>query len=193
MGKAVSFMVFLWVMVSLGGGVYMNSSMVFATTRLTAPVSLTESDSIYVQSTNGFADSGIISIDNEQIGYATKTANTFNRLSVVGLTVPTQPIVRAANGTTAATHTIGALVRTPESNMMNQAINYKLAVLSDSSGLMAFVTVSMTLVSLLASFLVLPISFLGSDLQVLTYLWGALCIGIIVSLWISLAGGRKTS
>ncbi len=186
-------MVFLWAIVSLAGGVYMNSSMVFATSALTAPVSVTESDSIYVRSTNGFADSGILQMDNEQIGYATKTANTFNRLSVIGLTVPTQPMVRGANGTTAAAHAIGAVVRTPESNMMNQAINYKIAVLSDSSGVMAFVTVSLTLISLLVSFFVLPIAFLGSDLQVLTYIWGALVLGIIVSLWISLAGGRKAS
>ena len=77
--------------------------------------------------------------------------------------------------------------------MMNQSLGYNLAVMSDASGLIAFVTIPFALIALLASFFTLPLSFLGTDLEILTYIWGILSIGIIAALGIALAGGRRMS
>jgi len=63
--------------------------------------------------------------------------------------------------------------------------------MSDSSGALAFVTIPFAFISLLISFFILPLGFLGTDLQILTYLWGVITVGIIVALGIQLAGGRR--
>jgi len=181
-GKAITFMLFVWFMVSIGGGM-MQGSTSTATTELTAD--LTDvGTTVTVQSTNGFPDTGFIQILDERIGYASKTATTFKGNAA-------QPVVRGANDTEAVAHLDGELVRTVESSMLNQSLGYKLAVLSDASGLIAFVTIPITFLLLLVSFLILPLSFLGTDLEILTYIWGIIGIGILVSIGIAVAGGRR--
>lgn len=58
-----------------------------------------------VNSTTGFPSSGILYIDNEAIGYANKTSTSFTGL------------VRALNGTVAATHAVGAVVSLQSSSV----------------------------------------------------------------------------
>ncbi|KKN59661.1 hypothetical protein LCGC14_0539880 [marine sediment metagenome] len=175
-------LMFVWMIVSIAGGV-LQGSVSIATTVLTAD--LTDADVIInVTSTTGFTDTGFVTILDERIGYASKTATTFRGNFA-------QPLVRGASDTEATEHTAGELVRTIESSMMNQSLGYNLAVLSDASGVIAFVTIPFAFISLLTSFFVLPLSFLGTDLEILTYIWGILSIGIIVSLGIALVGGRR--
>ena len=100
-------------------------------------------------------------------------------------------MVRGASDTEADSHAVGELVRTVESSMLNQSMGYKLAVLSDASGVLAFVTIPYAFISLLVSFVILPLGFLGTDLEILTYIWGVVSIGIIVSFGVALAGGRR--
>ncbi len=56
---------------------------------------------------------------------------------------------------------------------------------------MMFVTVPYAFVSLLLGFLSLPLAFMGTDLQILVYVWAALSIGLIVSIAIAVTGGRR--
>jgi hypothetical protein len=182
LGKAITFMLFVWFMVSIGGSV-MQGSVSAATTELTADIDDTIKI-ITVRSTNGFPDTGFIQILDERIGYSSKTPYTFEGNLA-------QPTVRGANSTEAVAHSDGELVRTVESSMLNQSLGYKLAVLSDTSGLIAFVTIPLNFILLLVSFLVLPLSFMGTDLEILTYIWGIIGIGILVSIGIALAGGRN--
>ena len=183
MGKAIIFMVWMWLIVSLGGGVMQGSTISVATTALT--VAIDDADTtITVTSTNGFPDTGFITIIDERIAYASKTPTTFRGNLA-------QPLIRGASGTEATDHIIGEYVRTIESSMLNQSMGYKLAVISDTSGIIAFMTVPFAFITLIASFFILPLTFLGTDLEILTYLWGALSIGILVSLAISVIGGRR--
>ncbi len=168
---------------SLAGGVMQGSTISVATTELTVAID-DDDDTITVISTNGFPDTGFITIIDERIGYASKTANTFGGNLA-------QPLVRGASGTEAVAHSIGEDVRTIESSMLNQSMGYKLAVLSDPSGVIAFVTIPFAFISLILSFFVLPLGFLGTDLEILTYLWGVLSLGVIVGLAITLVGGRR--
>ena len=184
MGKGVIFMLFMWMIVSIAGGV-MQGSVSLATTTLTEAID--DSDTtITVTSTAGFENTGFIVLLDERIGYSSITDTTFEG-SIA------QPLLRGTNDTDAIAHAIGEKVRTVESSMMNSSLGYHLAIFSDSSGAISFVTMPFAFVSLLASFFVLPLAFLGSDLEILTYIWGVLSIGIIVSLGISLAGGRRMS
>ena len=184
MGKAIAFMIFVWMIVSIAGGVA-EGSVTTSTTALTADIS-DVAVIITVANTDNFPDTGFVTVLDEKIGYASKTATTFRGNLA-------QPLIRGAQDTEAIAHVTGELVRSPESSMLNQSIGYKLAVLSDSSGMLAFVTIPFAFLSLLATFLILPLSFLGTDLQILTYIWGALSIAIIVAIGIALAGGRRMS
>jgi len=177
------YMVWMWLFVSLAGGVVQGSTISTATTTLVTAIDA-DDITVTVTSTNGFPDVGFITIIDERIGYSDKTANTFTGSLA-------QPIVRGAQDTDAVAHVAGESVRTIESSMLNQSMGYKLAVLSDPAGVTAFVTIPFALISLLVSFLVLPLGFLGTDLEILTYIWGVISIGIIASLAISLAGGRR--
>ena len=182
MAKALMFLIFVWIVVSIGGGVA-QGSMPMATTTLAADITATDT-TITVSSTEGFADTGFIQILDERIGYASTTAITFKGNFA-------QPMIRGAQDTEAVAHAAGERVRTIESSIMNQSISYKLAVLTDTSGVIAFVTIPFMFISLLATFFVLPLAFLGTDLEILTYIWGALSIAIIVAIGIALAGGRR--
>jgi len=161
MGKALMFMVSVWFITIIAGGVMQGSTIAVASTSLTVDLS-SSGNVIYVTSTNGFPESGFIQINEERIAYSHTSATAF------GGTLVINPVVRGAQGTIATSHSAGAVVRTTEAAMLNSSINYKLAVISDASGLMAFITVPFAILSLLGSFLTLPLAFLGTDLQLLT-------------------------
>lgn len=182
MGKAVMFMAFVWLIVCIAGGVQ-QMTVTTAATSLTADIDA-DDDVIPVVSTEGFSDTGFIEVGDERIGYASTTNVTFKDNLA-------QPMVRGYGDTDAASHSEGAIVRTVESSMLNQSFGYRVAVLSDASGLLAFVTIPFAFIMLIGSFFVLPLSFLGTDLEILTYIWGVVGIGVLVALGIALAGGRR--
>lgn len=182
MGKGIMFMVFVWMIVCIAGGV-LQGSMVFATTTLTSAISDTDT-TIPVASTEGFTKTGFVTIGDERIGHASKTDTTF-----VGGVV--NPLLRGAGGTTAVAHSAGERVRTVESSMLNQSVGYKMAIITDASGILAFVTIPLALLSLLGSFFTLPLNFFGTDLEILAYLWTVLTIGILIAVGVALVGGRR--
>jgi hypothetical protein len=178
------FLGFVWLMVCVAGAILAGST-VMATTHLTAAINDTAT-TIPVADTTGFADTGTIVFNNgERITYASTTANTFKGN-------PAFPLVRGASGTTATAHVSGEQVRTVESSMLNNSMGYNLAVLSDYSGLMYFISAPFAIFGLLTNFFVLPLSFLGTDLQIITYIWGVIGLGMIISMLVSLIGGRRT-
>ena len=68
MGKGIMFMIYMWLAVSIAGGISMGNTTTVAATTLTADISATDT-TINVESTEGFPDTGFIEIDDERIGY----------------------------------------------------------------------------------------------------------------------------
>ena len=184
MSKLLSFMIFIWLIVTVAGGIFQGSSVVGATA-LTADIT-DVSTTVSVVSTDGFSNSGFIVVLDEKIGYSSKTATTFTGSLA-------KPMVRGASGTEAIAHVAGEVARTTESSMLNDSLGYNLAVLSDSSGILAFVTIPLAFLSLLATFFTLPLAFLGTDLQILVYIWAVISISVFVTIGIQFAGGRRMS
>ena len=120
MGKGIMFMLFVWLVVSIAGGVIQGSVSV-ATTALTAAITDTDT-TINVTSTEGFPSTGFVNILDERIGYSSLTATAFQGNAA-------RPLVRGANDTTATAHVAGEKVRTTESSMMNQSLCYNLDVI----------------------------------------------------------------
>ena len=180
-------MAFMWLMVCMAGSVVQGSNQT-ASTVLTAAID-DDDTTVSVTSTTGFPGTGVIVIGDEKIAYSSKTATTFTQ-SIFGGGV-TAPIVRGAESTEATAHLAGATVRTVEGGMMNTAATYNVAVMADASGLWAAVTWTLALLRLLGSFMILPISFMGTDLAIIGVLWWCFMAGMLISLGISLAGSRR--
>ena len=176
------FLIFCWMIIALSGSV-MQSSNPFANTALTAAID-DDDTTISVVSTEGFAPSGWITIQDERIAYPKKTATSF--LSAAGLA-----LARGTNGTDATAHAAGAVARTVESGMLNQSLQYQVATLTDASGVLGFITIPFRFLKLLLSFFTIPVSYFGTDLQIIGYLWAIVAIGILTVLGISLIGGRR--
>lgn len=175
-------MAFMFVIVCIAGSV-MAGQIDFARTRLTVAVTATDT-SIPVVSTEGFPDVAILVLGGERIGYSSTTATTFDGSLA-------QPMLRGTQDTEAVAHLEGRQVTTIPGAMMNTAASYHIAVMADAAGLQAFIAKPLAFFQLIGSFLFLPLSFLGTDLQILTILWAVIGIGMTVSLFISLAGGRR--
>lgn len=182
MGKAFSFFAFVWLIVTIAGGV-VEGDVNVASTSLTAAID-DDDDTIPVVSTAGFSEPGVIVIDDERIAYSDITATTFDE--TLG-----SPLVRGTDDTTAVAHSAGARVRTVEGGMMNTAVTYNIAVIADASGLWAAVTIGLALMRIMGSFMILPISFLGTDLAIIGIIWWAMVAGMIISFGLALAGARR--
>ena len=179
-------MSFIFLIVCIAGSV-MAGYVDMANTRVTTAVAIGDLH-IHVNSTAGFPTSGIIEIGSERIAYAHKTGTVFEGGGFVGIT---NPLIRGTNNTEAATHATGAQVRTPAGGMFNQEMQYSVAVLADSAGLQAFIAKPTAALRLLTSFFFLPLKFFGTDLQILAIFWAVFGIGMIISFFISMAGGRR--
>lgn len=91
-------------------------------TYLTAPLPTSETTTMNVASTDGFLGKDVLSIDNEQIYYQGKTANTFTTLT------------RGYNQSTATVHGSGKYVYTQEVSHINQILGYNIASTYTAAG-----------------------------------------------------------
>jgi len=182
MGKLFMFAAFIFIVLSIASNI-MSGSTDLARTPLTAAISDADT-TITVASTTGFPGVGILVIDEERIAYSSTTATEFKG-SI------SQPMLRGTQSTEAAAHSTGAKVSTVTGYLLNTAAEYHLAVLSDSAGLQAFIAKPTAFFQLLGSYVFMPMAFLGTDLEILTLLWGVVGIGMTVALLLSLAGGRR--
>lgn len=181
-GRTVMFMGYMWLVVCVSGGILQGITPT-AITYLTAD--LTVADTVVtVNSTRGFREPGTLVIGSERIAYFDTTNSTFRGTFW-------RPLVRGSSDTTAVAHLSGARVRMPETALLNNSLDYNIALLSDASGLQAFVTVPLALFNIITSFMFLPLGFLGTDMVILTVIWGLVVLGTLVTLWIALAGGRR--
>ncbi len=186
--KGFMFMIWTFVVVSIAGS-FVAGSVSLVATRLTADVAEGTINSIGVASTDGFPDSGVVVIGDERIGYPSKTDTTFDRTNILGVT--TNPITRGENATEDVDHSTGDTVRTVEASLLNASIDYKIARIVDSAGIVGFITIPFKLLDLILTFFILPLGFLGTDLAILTYIWMVVAIGMIVGFVTAIMGGRR--
>ena len=181
-GRTVMFMGWIWFIVCLMGGL-LAGIVPQASTRLTADITATDT-TITVSSTANFREQGIIIIGDERMAYHHTTATEFTGTFW-------RPLIRGSQDTDAAAHFTSDAVRSTENALLNDSLNYNIALLSDASGLMQFVALPLVVWDIITSFILLPLSFLGTDMVLLTYIWGIIGLGLLISVFIALAGGRR--
>ena len=179
----ISFFLMSWLVVCLVGSIAAGEN-VMSATYLTSALD-GDDTTINVQSTGYFPDVGVIQIDNERIAYAKKTSTTFQSAF-------TSPLVRGAYGTDNSSHASGQIVRTTEGGMLNSAVAYNIASMTDSSGVWEAITVGApSLIRILGSFFVPPFDFLGTDLWIITIFWIVLGAGMLISIGLRWTGARR--
>ncbi len=182
MGKGTMFMMFVWLCVCIAGGV-LSGDVQFIQTTLTTAVDADDS-TLHLASTAGLPETGIIVVEEEHVAYS-HTSDT----TVYGTL--TAPLTRGAQGTEAVEHAIGVAVTTVPGALINASGAYNIATMADASGIQAFVTAPLAFFRLLGAFFFLPLSFFGTNLAIISYLWMIFGVGMIAALTISLAGGRR--
>lgn len=176
------FMMFVWLCVCIAGGV-LSGNVQFVRTTLTVAVDADDS-TLYLSSTAGLPGTGVILVENERVAYSHKTSTTVHGTI-------TAPLTRGAQGTEAVEHAVGAAVATVPGSLLNASAEYNIATMADASGIQAFVTAPLAFFRLLGAFFFLPLSFLGTNLAIISYLWMIIGVGMIAALTIALAGGRR--
>jgi hypothetical protein len=172
----------IWLATMLAGG-FMTGSTPTVSTLLTANLT-TAGTTVTVKSTTGFPATGVVVIGGEKIRYASKTATTFKGNAA-------QALERGYAGTDAVSHGIGSGVRSQEGALINNVLDIKLANIADSAGIMKFFAGVDAVFTMLATFFTAPLTFLGTDLAIITYLWGICAAGFILFLILTVTGGRR--
>lgn len=138
--------------------------------------------SIEVASTAGFLSADYIVIGDEKILYTSIDATHFN--------VPANG--RGYDGTKAVTHIAGAMVYTADASAVNNALGFNIAATADSMGVWSAVTIPFFfLTKTLPRIVMMNFSFLGGQLAIIGWFFFAASAGLIITLAISLAGGRR--
>ena len=179
MGKALTFMLFMWIAITIAGGV-VAGEVPFATTTLTVAID-EDDDVLTVGSTEGLPNKGVVVLENEHIGYSHKTSTTLYGSD-------TAPLVRGAQDTDATPHAAGTFVATVQGSMMGQSVAYEVVALTDAAGPRAVIVAPLAFFRLMGAFLSPPLEFLGTNLQIIAYLWIILAIGILVAVAVTLFG-----
>ena len=173
----------MWLVMTIAGAFQLgNGSVATVSTKLTADLT-SAATTLHVKSTSGFASVGELYLGAEKVRYTTKTSTTFAGIAA-------QPLQRGWDGTTATTHSAGAGVRSPEAGIINNAMDTKIANISDSAGVMKFFAIADAAVTLLATFFTSPFT-LPADLAILTLLWVMMGVLFFVFLSLTYIGGRR--
>jgi hypothetical protein len=179
MAKMISFFVVAFLAVSIWGAV-MQSGGGIAVAELSSNIT-SSAVSIPVNSTTNFISLDVITIGDEDILYSSKDATHFY-VATGG---------RGYNGTSAKSHAATAHVYTQQAGFFNQMSNYNIGKIVDATGIWAVVNIPIAIFRLLINVVASPFGFLGEDLAIVTYVWMGLGIGLLVTVGIYLAGGRR--
>lgn len=182
MMKAFSFFAFIFVGTSIllqvhvgGGGM--------SSTQLNGAINAAVT-TITVDSTLGFAPSGVIWIDNEQINY---TGQNAAHTQFTGCT-------RASNGTDADSHTDNSIVRAEDNAVLNSNFGFDVGGLFDTWGFFAFPVVAVRFISQTIPYMMqgnIGNIFQGDGLAFIVDLWLTMGAGFIFMIVMALINARR--
>ncbi len=171
----------MFIVLSVFGAILQGGGGIAATT-LNASINATDTTiPVSINGTVNFIDIDIIAIGDEQILYSAKDS-THLYVAAGG---------RGYGGTEAVYHALGATVYTLQASFINRMAGYNISVISDATGWWAAINIPIAILRLLVNAFAIDLSFLGTDLAIVSYLWMAMGIGALFTIGIYLAGGRR--
>jgi len=191
MAKMTTFFLVVWAAGCILSATMQGSGGVLATD---VAVAVGEADVVItVDSTSGYPPSAIVEpsisddqrviwIEGERIEY---TAITTGPDTFTGCTRGTE------NGEDAGDHPIDAKVYSNVAWLVNAIGDYEIVQLSDTAGAWTAPTTPWEFVKSAGTFIILPLTFAGEDLAIITYIYSLLGAGYLLALGMSLAGSRR--
>jgi len=179
MSKLITFFMLGFIFISIIGGVVQGGGGIVVT-RLTTDISPTDTTIPVLTTTNYLAIDYIV-IDNEKILYSSKDSTNFYVASNG----------RGYNSTIADYHNERVNVHSSEAGVVNSMAGYNIGVITDATGIWAVLTLPFAILKLIGNTIWINFTFLGTDLAILSYIWIAMGIGLIMTVAISIAGGTR--
>lgn len=181
MAKLVTFFILGLLIVGIIGAVQQGGGGV-TTTRLTTDIDHDDM-TVPVVSTANFLNMDYVLIDNEKILYSSKDATNFY--------VATNG--RGYDSTPATDHDERTNVHSAASGIVNSMAGYNVSIITEAAGIWAVFTLPLAIFRLMANALYINFTYLGSDLAIISYIWIALGVGLIVTIVIQLVSGRRVA
>lgn len=139
-----------------------------------------DATTLSVDSTRDFLSQDYIVVGEERILYSGKTAVSFT-----GCT-------RGYDGTEAESHSDGDNVYTADASSVNNAMGFNIAAVSDSMGWWGTITIPFRfLFTTIPNVVRIVLSLFSGSLGIISWIWFAMCAGLIITIALSLAGGRR--
>ena len=138
-----------------------------------------------VASTSGFLDADYVIIGSEKILYTSISAGGGTEFTV-------HADGRGYDGTEAVAHVAGAMIYTAEASAINNALGFNIAATADTMGLWSTITIPFFfLTKTLPRIVMMNYSFLSGQLAIIGWFFFAAAAGLIITLALYLAGGRR--
>lgn len=178
MSKLITFFLFLFIGSSILSAVMEGGGGINAVELKTA---IDNDDTVIeVDSTDGFLSADYLIIGDEKILYSGLTSTTFT-----GAT-------RGYDGTTATSHAAGDMVFNAEGSAVNSALGFNIAATNDTMGMWAVITIPWNFMTkTVPRIVMMNWSFLSGDLALVGWFFYAAGAGLVITLALSLAGGRR--
>lgn len=195
MTKMMAFFLTMVIVAGLLGGIMQGGNGIVATNLNGA---LTDSATVVVvESTNGFLSScdldgsGTVTdkdeflvVENERIWYKEKTTTQFGTIA--------NPAVRGVFDTAAVVHSDNRRIGTQETSVIDDALGFRIAQQADAFGILAMFTVPLSFIFFTVPRMVqLNLSFLGTELAIISYFFFAASGAFIVTLGLTILGSRR--
>jgi len=180
MAKLITGVIVLHILIGFLAGIYQGGGG-YVIHELNANVD--EDDlTLTLDTTANFVAPSIITIGQERIGISVVPDGTHLTVVANG---------RGMNGTNAVAHYTGEGVYTEESALVSNMIQVRVAKIADASGLRAFIDIPWQILSIGTDLIASPFTFFGSDLWILSAIYAAILVGVVVVIGLSVAGALR--
>ena len=182
MSKLITFFLVVFIGVTILASVMAGGGGIVAT-KLTAAIN--DIDTVLpVDSTEGYLEEDYLVIGDEKIFYNWIDDTNFGRIA--------DPCTRGYDGTSAEAHADESMVYTEGASVVNNALGFNVAATSDAMGIWAVVTIPWNfLTKTIPRMISINWTFLGNDMAIIGYFFFAMGAGLVITIALSLAGGRR--
>lgn len=180
MAKLFMFIITLHIIMGVLAGVLQGGGG-FVIHELTADID--DNDlAITLDSTANFIAPSTLIIGNERIRISAIPDGTHLTVAATG---------RGYDNTKATAHYTGAQIYTEESGTVSGSIQTRIARISDASGPLAALDVSVQILGIAKDLLVSPFTLFGSDLWIISAIYSAILASLTIVIGLQLFGGRR--
>lgn len=181
MGKLITFIVMLHIVVGVIAGIYQGSGGYIIHE---LAVACDDNDlTLTLNSNVNFADDSVVQIGSEYL--------LVNTVDIDGVTLNINASGRGYWNSTPAAHNAGAQVYSEEAAGVSGTIQARVARIADASGPLAAFDVTAQILGIIGAILVSPFTFFGGDLWIISATYSAILIGLLVVIGITMFGARR--